>query len=268
MDAPILLDPRPVAHGTDAFAAYVPLPGLGLLPANAFLIHAEQPVLIDAGIPALGPSFVEAVRARIDLGQLRWIWLTHTDPDHVGALWQLLDEAPNAKLVTTFLGMGKLNLVSPVSPERVYLLNPGQSLHLGDRRLHALRPPVYDAPETTALFDDATGVLFSADAFGAVLREPADEAAAIPAASLREGGILWGSVDAPWMHMIKEEELAKTLQAVRELAPSVVLSAHLPPARGMLDTLLENVSAIRTASPFIGPDQEALARMLSGGAAA
>jgi flavorubredoxin len=268
MDAPILLDPRPVAPTVDALTAYAPVPGLGILPVNAYLIHAQQPVLVDTGMPALGAQFVEHLRTRIDLATLRWIWLTHTDPDHIGALASLLDEAPNAKLITTYLGMGKLNMMWPISPERVYLLNPGQSLDVGDRRLHAIRPPVYDAPETTALFDDSTGAFFSADAFGALMNEPADDARAIPQPALRQGAVFWGAVDAPWLHMVKEEELSRALEAVRALSPSVVLSAHLPPARDMTDTLLANLAAVRTATPFVGPDQQALVAMLSGNAAA
>ncbi len=74
----------------------------------------------------------------------------------------MLELAPNARIVTTYLGMGKLGIQGfPV--ERVYLLNPGQSLDVGDRTLQALTPPSYDAPETTALFDNKTRTLFSAD---------------------------------------------------------------------------------------------------------
>jgi glyoxylase-like metal-dependent hydrolase (beta-lactamase superfamily II) len=267
MDAPVIHAPRSVAPDTDALPAYAPLPGFGILPVNAFLIHAEQPLLVDTGLPALQREFVDHLRTRVDLEALRWIWLTHTDPDHVGALASVLDEAPNARLITTYLGMGKLNLTMPIDPERVYLLNPGQRLDLGDRHVRALRPPVYDAPETTALLDERSGAFFSADAFGALMSEPADDAAAIEADALRRGAILWGSVDAPWLHIVKEEALARTLAAVSDLSPSVVLSAHLPPARGMTQTLLDHLYAVRSASEFVGPDQEALLQMLRGAAA-
>jgi glyoxylase-like metal-dependent hydrolase (beta-lactamase superfamily II) len=263
MHQPIMLEPRRVAADTDILPAYFPLPGLGVLPVNAFLIHGDQPLLVDTGLPVFEEAFVDQLRTRIDLEALRWIWLTHADPDHVGALARLLREAPNAQLITTYLGMGKLGLTLPVAPERVFLLNPTQSLELGDRRLDALRPPTYDAPETTALFDTKTGALFSADAFGALMREPAEEAAAIGAPALTDGQVVWATIDAPWLHLLEAHVLEHALRAVRTLSPSIVLSAHLPPARNMTDTLLANLAAARSAPEFVGPDQEALIALLA-----
>jgi flavorubredoxin len=68
---------------------------------------------------------------------VRWIWLTHPDRDHTGALFDLLEAAPQARLVTTFLGAGILSTQWPLPLDRVYLLNPGQSLEVGDRTLTA-----------------------------------------------------------------------------------------------------------------------------------
>jgi hypothetical protein len=42
-----------------------------------------------------------------------------------------------------------------MSLDRVFLLNPGQSLDLGDRRVAAFRPPVYDSPATTGSMTSA-----------------------------------------------------------------------------------------------------------------
>ena len=61
--------------------------------------------------------------------------------------------AARARLITTFIGLGKLGLVFPVPPQRVRFLNPGERLELGDRALTVIKPPLYDAPETTAVTD-------------------------------------------------------------------------------------------------------------------
>ena len=53
---------------------------------------------------------------------------------------KILEAAPSARLVTTFLGFGILTLEFQIDPHRVFLLNPGQSLDLGDRRLQCLPP--------------------------------------------------------------------------------------------------------------------------------
>ena len=43
MDEPTMFEPRSVAPDTEALVSYFPLPGYGILPINAFLIHGEQP---------------------------------------------------------------------------------------------------------------------------------------------------------------------------------------------------------------------------------
>jgi glyoxylase-like metal-dependent hydrolase (beta-lactamase superfamily II) len=257
------LSVRPVAPDTESITSYAPIPGFGMLPASAFLIRSSEPVLVDTGMAQVRDGFMEKLRGMIALQDLKWIWLTHTDADHTGSLRQILAEAPNARLVTTFLGMGKLNLQQfPV--DRVYLLNPEQSLDVGDRRLMAVRPPTFDAPETTGLMDTKTKALFCADSFGALLKAPAEDAADISPDQLREGLVTWATVDAPWLQMVDERKFGASLAKVRDLDPSVILSAHLPPATGMTGKLLDLLASARSAPSFIGPDQEAMERMLSG----
>jgi len=258
MDTITTFAPRVVAENTHVLPAYFPVPILGIIPVNAFVIAGTEPVLVDCGLFGGSNEFIANLRSILPLESLRWIWLTHVDNDHIGSLERLLAAAPSARIVTTFLGMGKYSLRGALPPERVYLLNPGQALHLNDRRLRALRPPTYDAPETTAIFDERTRTLFSADSFGAVLQEPAEDAAAIPHARLREGSVMWTTVDAPWLQHVRPEAFERTVNDIRALQPQAVLSAHLPPALGMMNTLAENLLAALDATPFVGPDQAAM----------
>lgn len=263
MQFPITFEPRAVAPDTTMLSSYLPVPGFGVLPANAFVIHAQEPVLVDAGVVALREAFVQQLAAAIDVPDLRWLWLTHVDPDHVGAVSWLLEHAPNLRIVTTYLGMGKLGLLGPLPPERVCLLNPGQVLDVGDRRLLAVRPPTFDAPETTGLFDTKSEALFSSDCFGGLLQEPTESAAELSGDALTEGVGTWTSIDVPWLPQVGQEAFETALQAVAALKPRVVLSSHLPPAPGMLERLLAALRKARTRGPFVGPDQVALERMLS-----
>jgi flavorubredoxin len=266
MDAPVLLEPQCFARNIYQLGAYVPVPGIGVLAVNSYLIRGLQPVLVDTGIAALREPFMDQLRALIDPAELRWIWLTHADPDHAGNLAAVLAEAPQARVVTNFLGMGKLGLLQlPV--DRVYLLNHGQALDVGDRELLALAPPSFDAPETSAAFDRSSGVFFCADSFGALLAEPAATAQAIDPAALREGLIAWSALDCPWLRNTDERRLAAALAAVRELDATVIAGSHLPPAQGLTDALLQHLAAARTAPAFVGPDQAALERMMAATAA-
>lgn len=242
------------------------VPGLGFLPVNAFVLHAEQPVVIDTGLSTVDRDFVTTLADVIDPVDVRWVWLTHPDRDHTGGLWALLDAAPRARLVTTFLGVGILSCQWQVPVDRVFLLNPGQDLDVGDRRLHAFRPPLYDSPATTGLLDRRTGALFSSDCFGAPL--PSAEQATSPdlravGGDVRDPQLLWASVDSPWVHQVDPVRYAATVDPVRAMAASTVFSTHLPPVTEPDDRLYETLLLAPGTAPFVGPDQVALEALLA-----
>jgi flavorubredoxin len=268
MNTPTMFDARTAALDTHVLPAYFPAPGLGLVPINAFVIRSAQPVLIDTSFAAVQEGFARALASVIPIEELRWLWLTHADPDHIGSLHRLLAMAPQLRVVTTYVGMAKLSLLAPVPLDRLYLLNPGQELDVGDRRLVCMKPPTYDAPETTALFDTKTRVLISSDSFGAVVQSPAETAEAMEPAALRDGLRLWATIDAPWLPLVAPARFGATLERVRALAPSAILSSHLPPAHGMTDRLLSWMDSARSAPPFVGLDQAAFANMVAAAAAA
>lgn len=263
MHQPTLYPARTVAPDIHLIGAYLPVPGYGVLPVNAFLVGGTQPILVDTGMAGLRDEFLHRLRALIDPHEIRWIWLTHIDPDHVGNLAAVLAEAPHARVVTSYLGMGKLGLLG-LPLDRAYLINPGQRLDVGDRRLVAIQPPSFDAPETAGLLDDRTGALFTADSFGALMQEPAESADAIPPEALASGMVTWATVDAPWLDLLDERRHDTTLESIRRIAPTSILSGHLPPAAGeMTGTLLTHLAAARRAPRFVGPDQAALEQMMA-----
>lgn len=256
METPTLLDPVRVAPEVHLLPAYFPIPGLGILPMNVFLLSGEEPVLIDTGPGPLAADFTDAVTGLIDPRDLRWIWLTHADPDHIGAIQKLLALAPRAQVATGFLGAAKLALQGIVPQDRIHVIQDGDRVTAGGRDLIALRPPVFDAPETLAAFDTRSRVLFSADSFGTLLAEPAASAAEIPDGALREGMATWAGIDLPWLELVDPRRLEAKLEKVRRLEPSMVLSAHLPPAQGsMIGRLGEHLQAARGAVATAGAEE-------------
>lgn len=243
------------------------VPGIGFLPVNAYVLHAQQPVVVDTGIGLPDRDFVSAVCEVIDPTEVRWIWLTHPDRDHTGGLFALLDAAPRAWLVTTFTGVGIMSFERPMPIDRVYLLNPGQSLDVGDRTLRAFRPPLFDNPATTGFYDERTRTCFSSDCFGAPMPTPGLAAASdvreIPAADLEAAQLLWATVDSPWVHFADSDRYLDSVRAMRALEPEAVYSTHLPPAVGIAQSLCDMLAAAPDTDPFVGPDQRVLEAMLA-----
>ena len=246
---------------------HLEVPGIGFLPINAFVLHAQEPVVVDTGVSLPDRDFVQTLSSVIDPSDVRWIWLTHPDRDHTGGLFRLLEAAPQARLVTTFVGVGIMSTERPLPLDRVYLLNPGQTLDIGGRRLHAFRPPLFDNPATVGFYDDASRALFSSDCFGAPLATAALASGAdvrdVPAADLRAGQFLWAGVDSPWVHNVDTGRYLSTVRALQAYEPDVILSTHLPPALGLTTQLFEMLAAAPTADPVVGPDQQALEALLA-----
>lgn len=220
------------------------IPALGCLAINAFVLHGAAP----------------------DPSELRWIWITHTDYDHINSLAVLLDTHPQLRVIPSFLGVGIMGLSStPLPMDRVHLVDPGQSVMIGDRRLTAVKPPVYDNPITTGFVDDRSGILFSSDCFGALLPAVPEDAADLDTDELRSGQVRWATIDSPWVHRVDRDAFDHALDQVRAIEPKMVCSSHLPPAPGaMLDLFVESLAMAPAADPFVGPDHAALEAMLAG----
>jgi flavorubredoxin len=252
------------AADIDVLTSSMPIPGYGLVPINAFVIKGAEPVLVDTGAVVESDEFMSELQSVIDPNDLKWIWLTHPDFDHIGCLHRLMADNPGLRVITNFLSVGILSLSDPLPLDRVHLLNPGGKLPLRDRTLTAIKPPVFDNPSTTGFYDDKSGAFFSADCFGALLSSLPQSAADLSDKDLREGQCLWATVDAPWLHRIDRNMFLRDLENIRTMQPRMVLSSHLPAAPGhMTARLLESLAAAPESQPFVGPDQVALQEMLS-----
>ncbi len=253
------------APDVDVVTSTATITSFGNLAINAFVIHAAEPVLVDTGAVRESEEFMAALRTVIDPADLRWIWLTHTDFDHIGSLHRLLDENERLRVITSFLGVGIMSLAAPLPMDRVYLVNPGQTVDVGDRILTAVRPPAFDNPITTGLRDERSGIFFSSDCFGGLLDEVPECAEDLSDEALRKGQVFWATVDSSWLHKVDRAVFASELDRIRGLEPTMILSSHLPAARGSsMERLLDALAAVPDAPPFVGPDQAALEQMLAG----
>jgi glyoxylase-like metal-dependent hydrolase (beta-lactamase superfamily II) len=243
------------------------VPGIGVLPVNAFLLHASEPVVVDTGLGLPDRDFVASLGTVIDPATVRWIFLTHCDRDHTGGIFALLEAAPQARVVTTFISAGLMSTERPLPMDRLYLLNPGQQLEVGDRTLHAFRPPLFDNPGTIGFYDERSRCLFSSDCFGAPLASAelatGSDVRDVPAEDLRRGQLLWATVDSPWVHSVDAARYMKTVRALQDFDAGTMFSTHLPPATGVDAQLFQALADAPGADPFVGPDQAALVAMMA-----
>jgi flavorubredoxin len=264
---PELGEPYAGTSDTHVIPTYWPVPGAGVLGMNAFVIRAAEPVLVDTGTAVLGDEFLDALGSLVRPEELRWIWLTHEDLDHSGNLRRLLELAPHAQVLTTFMAVGRLMPGEPFPLDRVRLVNPGDTVNVGDRNLRAVRPPLFDSPATVGLLDDRSGALFSSDCFGAPLPSPelaaARSADDIPPEVLAPHQVAWATVDSPWVTMADPAALGHALDQLQRLEPSTVLSSHLPPMHGAVDRAVATLRSTPSADPVPPMTQNELEVLLT-----
>jgi glyoxylase-like metal-dependent hydrolase (beta-lactamase superfamily II) len=255
--------PYQVMDNVHILPAFFPIPGMGFLPVNAFVIMGKEPVLIDTGMGIDREEFMKALESIVDPKDLKWIWLTHDDADHSGNLRMVLEAAPNARFVANALAVLRSSTVWPVPMDRAYWLNPGEKITAGEHELMAVRPPIFDNPTTIAIYDRKLDALFSADFFGAIIPSPEKNADDLTETDLSQGMIVWATADSPWVHMADAVKFGKALGNIRQIAPRKIFSAHLPPAQGKTEGFLKVLEKLPDAAPFVTPDQKALEQILA-----
>jgi flavorubredoxin len=255
--------PNQITPEITVLPSHVPVLNMGFLAVNAFVIKAKEPVLIDTGLGSERDAFLKGLSSVIDPRDIKWIWLTHDDSDHIGNIRQVMDAAPNARIVANALATIRMNAQRPLPMNRCYWINSGESLSVGDRTLTAVRPPLFDNPTTIGIHDSKSGAFFSADCFGAIVPSPVPDADDLAPEDLARGMAGWESADSPWAHMVQAGPFAQALDSVRKLEPKMILSSHLAPARGKTEQFLEILASVPSLDPFVPPNQPVLEQVLA-----
>jgi flavorubredoxin len=233
------------------------------LPVNSMVIRGREPVIVDTGAPIHRALWVEKAFSVVEPEDVRWIFLSHDDGDHTGALFDVLEHCPQATLVTNFFSVERLSLEKPALPlQRMRWLEPGDRLDIGDRVLQLFRPPIFDGPTTRGLFDPKTGAMWAVDSFACFTPGPLD-ADALPAEAL--GGMTGlNSAVSPWHAWLDRERYGRHVDAVEALGARVAASAHGPVLRGgALDDAFDRVRALAGAPIIPLPGQALLDQLLA-----
>lgn len=254
-----------VAPDVVALTGAIPGPGGMCLPVNAYCVLDREPTLVDTGLSPVGAEFRTALWGLVEPEDLRRIVVTHDDRDHTGSLREILDTAPNARVVTNFVSMVKIGEDWPLPLDRLDLVNPGDRVGIGDDVLEVFRPPHYDSPGTLAFHALNRNVCFSSDCFGAFLPGDVDLAGTaddVPAPAYDGGMAVFASAVSPWMHDIAPQRWEAAVAGMRRRDIGTLLSTHgLPVGRG-LGRLFDTAAAMPTGAAFVPPGQEFVDLML------
>ncbi len=133
---------------------------------NSYFINAEKKTVVETAKEKFSDVFLGKLRRVTDPAELSYIVLDHTEPDHSGAMRQLLDLAPEAVVV------GSGNAIRYLSdivnrPFKSLVVKDGDTLDLGNKTLRFISAPNLHWPDSIYTYLVEDKILFTCDSFGA-----------------------------------------------------------------------------------------------------
>ena len=136
---------------------------------NSYLVKGSEGVaVIDTVKENFSDEFFARLESEVDYKDIRYIVLNHLEPDHTGALPELMRRAPQADLYISQRATSMLKaLLKPEAESLEYTtVKTGDTVSLGNRTLQFLHTPFLHWPDTQCTYLEEEGVLFSGDVFG------------------------------------------------------------------------------------------------------
>lgn len=134
---------------------------------NAYVIRGSEGVaVIDTVKEGFSDDFFARLESVARYDEIKVIVLNHLEPDHTGALPELMRRAPQAQL---FISQKAQSMLKGLLKQEELSFTPvltGDSVSLGDRTLKFLHTPYLHWPDTQCTFSPEEQILFSGDVFG------------------------------------------------------------------------------------------------------
>ena len=133
---------------------------------NSYLLLDEKTALFDTVDKSVSEEFFENVEGVLAGRNLDYLVIHHMEPDHSASFEGIVSRYPNVKVVVNQkIAVMLKNFFSCELPELI-VVKDGDALSFGKHNFRFVFAPMVHWPEVMISFDETTGTLFSADAFG------------------------------------------------------------------------------------------------------
>ncbi|MEM9512628.1 MAG: diflavin flavoprotein [Cyanobacteria bacterium P01_E01_bin.48] len=133
---------------------------------NSYLIRGEKTALIDTSHAKFRELYMSLLQEQVDLSQLDYLIISHTEPDHSGLVADILALAPHVTVVGAKVALHFLDDLVHQPYEKMFVKG-GSKLDLGNgHELEFISAPNLHWPDTIFTYDCGTNVLYTCDAFG------------------------------------------------------------------------------------------------------
>lgn len=133
---------------------------------NSYVLLDDSTVLFDTVDKAVFEEFFGNVKNVLGGRDLDYLVIHHMEPDHSASFEGIVRRYPNVKvIVNQKIATMLKNYCSDPLPELV-IVKDGEAVPFGKHTFRFVFAPMVHWPEVMLSFDESTGTLFSADAFG------------------------------------------------------------------------------------------------------
>lgn len=134
---------------------------------NSYLIQGtEKTALIDTVKEPFADEFFSKVGEHIDPAKIDIVVVNHTEPDHSGAVAQVIEKNPDVQIYCSKAAENFLKQLLN-RPFNSVIVNDGDELDLGGKTLRFIIAPYLHWPDTIFTYLVEEQLLFPCDAFGA-----------------------------------------------------------------------------------------------------
>lgn len=134
---------------------------------NAYLIKTTDGfILLDTVKEEFSDTFFEKIESICSYDEIKYIVMHHLEPDHSGALPELVRRVPNAKIFISPMATNMFKSITKIDNMNFETVWTNKNLTLGDKTLKFLSTPNLHWPETMSSYLVEDKILFSGDVFG------------------------------------------------------------------------------------------------------
>lgn len=132
---------------------------------NSYLIKDRKIALVDTVYQPFAQELIDNIKQIVDPGKLDFVIVNHIEPDHSGALPEIMGLNPQATIVCTEKARDGLSKYYG-GPWKYQVVKTGDSLELGSHTLQFIETPMMHWPDNMITFVPKKNILLSNDAFG------------------------------------------------------------------------------------------------------
>ncbi len=189
---------------------------------NSYLIVDDKIALVDTVMHGFEDQMFRRIAEIVDPSRIDYLIANHGEPDHSGAIAEVMRRAPGASMLRTKRGALSMGKYQPDGwPERAVVT--GETLSLGHKTLTFLEAPMLHWPDTMFTYVPEDRLLLPNDAFGQHIGSVERFADEIDQAVLwDEARKYFANILTPFSALIlkKVEEVQKLGLAIDTIAPS------------------------------------------------